>query len=67
MRTLPRWRMGGQLQSPMRAELCGAIIALGGGAPMRLASDNSAVIRGIKGDDAREPKGATFPIPQETQ
>ena len=62
MRTLPRWRMGGQLQSPMKAELCGAIVALGGGTPMRLASDNSAVVRFIKVMMHAKVKGRPFPF-----
>ena len=37
--------LGGQLQSPMRAELCGAIVAVGGGVPNKLAADNAVVVK----------------------
>ena len=40
--------LGGAIQSPMRAELCGAILAMAGGVPIHLAIDNSSVVKGIK-------------------
>ena len=36
------------LQSPMRAELCGAILPLASGRPLSLAADNAAVVTCIK-------------------
>ena len=40
--------LAGAIQSPMRAEFCGAILAMAGGVPIHLAIDNSSVVKGIK-------------------
>ena len=40
--------IGGMIQTPMRAELCGAILALAAGRGLHLAVDNSSVVKGIK-------------------